>query len=81
VINERTVALLPLTASKVLNHISGNHTHWRNQMSDESKKDNPTPEIQPEIKKPTDTHLPDEELKKVVGGGSGKHIKNVTIDL
>jgi hypothetical protein len=51
-------------------------------MSDESKKDNPTPEIQPEIKKPADTHLPDEELKKVVGGASsGKHIKDVTIDL
>ncbi len=50
-------------------------------MSDEIKKDNSTPEIQPEIKKAADTHLPDEELERVVGGATGTHIKQGTITL
>jgi bacteriocin-like protein len=51
------VAPLPLTASKVLNHISGNHTHWRNQMSDEK-----------ETKETKDGELSKDELKQVTGG-------------
>jgi hypothetical protein len=47
--------------------------------------DSKEPEKKPELNKPeeiADAPLPEEALNEVVGGAcSGKHIKNVTIDL
>jgi hypothetical protein len=48
--------------------------------------DSKEPEKKPEIKKPeeiADAPLPEEALNEIAGGAtcSGKHIKNVTIDI